>query len=735
MVAPPQTAGARTAGRAGAGAPATRPRSLSLLVMALLAIPMAAYAVIPEGDLRQIVYSLAGTLSVSVALWGLLRAGRARPPGWVLVVLGFLAWVIGDWIYLVEQSVFGVTAYPALSDAVYISSYGVLAAGLLIIVRRRGSRGDLPALLDAAILATGTAVVVGVFVIAPITSDSSLSFLGKLTSSLYPIGDVLLLGILARLWTTPGGRTTAFKLLAGSLALTLFGDALYNYTAIQGGDVTFAVGLVNDLAWLGGYVLIAGAAWSPSVREVVGPLPGREDLSDPSKRMAVLTGGLLLPAVALLVDTLDGGGVSGLLIATGSILMSILVLARMAGLLSVVRAQAVQLSALARSDALTGVPNRRTLDYELSRACQTARDQDTPLTLAILDLDRFKKYNDTFGHPAGDLLLREATAAWVDLLHEGEMLARYGGEEFVLLFPDQTAVQARDRLLGLLKATPGGQTFSAGVATWDPETDPGTVLVSADIAMYNAKSQGRNRVCIASAADAEVDVVRPEILLQPIVDLGSREPVAVEALSRFPNGGPSAIFAAARLDGTWAGLEAAAITAALEVRPADLALSVNVSLDGLATSAVRDALSGDLTGVILEITEHSATQPTSGLADEVRTFRDRGAIIAIDDWGKGYSNLDRLLLLRPQIIKIDISLVQNLDHDYHRAAIQTICSWADLVGAQICAEGVETEAQWRELQSLGVHLGQGWFFGRPVAPALDGQPRAALPLDTDHVSV
>jgi diguanylate cyclase len=139
--------------------------------------------------------------------------------------------------------------------------------------------------------------------------------------------------------------------------------------------------------------------------------------------------------------------------------------------------------------------------------------------------------------------------------------------------------------------------------------------------------------------------------------------------------------------------------------------------------------------VILEITEHAQGQPTSGLADEVRTFRDRGAIIAIDDWGKGYSNLDRLLLLRPQIVKIDISLVHNLDHEYHRAAVQTICGWADLVGAQICAEGVETEAQWRQLQSLGVHLGQGWFFGRPVAPGLNRQPRAGVPLDQDHVSI
>ena len=96
--------------------------------------------------------------------------------------------------------------------------------------------------------------------------------------------------------------------------------------------------------------------------------------------------------------------------------LSLLVLARMAGLLNVVRAQAVQLAALARSDALTGAPNRRTWDFELSRACQAARDNDRPLTLAVLDLDHFKAYNDTRGHPAGDRLLKEATAAWTQHL-------------------------------------------------------------------------------------------------------------------------------------------------------------------------------------------------------------------------------------------------------------------------------------------------------------------------------
>lgn len=711
-----------TASSSRSGASVTGPSRVSLLLMVSLLIPMAVYAVVPEGDLRQVIYAGAATLSIMVAVGGLFRLGPARPRGWLLVVGGFAGWVIGDWMYMVEQTVFGVLLYPAPSDGVYIASYVPMAAGLVVIVRRRGSRGDLPALLDAAILATGTAVVAGVFVIGPIAGDSTLTTMGKVTSSLYPVGDVLLMGILARLWTAPGARTTAFKLLASGFAMTLFADALYNYVSLQGGASPVVL-MVNDLLWLGAYVLVAGAAWSPSVEDRGGPQPGREDLSDPTKRMAVLTGGLLLPAFALIGDTLDGGPGSGVLIATGSIALSILVLVRMAGLLSVVRAQAVQLAALARSDALTGIPNRRTLDHELSRACQVARDTETPLSVALLDLDRFKLYNDTFGHPAGDLLLREATAAWTNLLADGEILARYGGEEFVVLFPGQSAVQARERVLVMLRATPHGQTFSAGIATWNPKTDPSSVLSGADTAMYSAKSQGRNRVCLADD-DTSPDAVRHEIVLQPIVELATGDLVAVEALSRFPDGDPEAVFRAARLDGSWAELEASAITAALEARPADEALAINVSLDGLTTSAVREALSGDLTGVILEITENTDVEHTEWLDEEVQGLRDRGALLAIDDWGKGFSNLDRLLLLRPEIVKIDMSLVHHLDLDYHRATIRTVVAWADLVGARICAEGIETEEHWNQLRAIGVHLGQGWFIGAPAAPGSNAAHRS-----------
>ncbi len=452
------------------------------------------YVLLPQGPIRDGGFAVLGLACVLTAFAGLRYNAPRRHSGWLLVITGFLGWVVGDALFSV-QGALGISSYPSPADGAYLVAYLLMAAGLVVMVRRRGAAGDLAAVLDAAILATGAAVVAGVFVVVPIAADSSLSALGKVTSTFYPTADILLLAILVRFWATPSARTTSFRLLICALGFIFVGDVYYTATTILTGSVDSD--LTNDLIWFAGYVLIAGATWDRSVHDPAEPAPGLEDVADPSKRMLVLTGGLLLPAITLLAGGLDGDLTAWPIVVMGSVLLSLLVLARMAGLLTVVRAQAVQLAALARSDALTGVPNRRTWDFELSRACQAADEDDHLLTLAVLDLDHFKAYNDTRGHPAGDRLLKEATAAWSQHLRRGEVLARVGGEEFALLLPKHDAEATRARVLELLASTPGGQTFSAGVATWQPGTEPAVAVAAADRALYNAKRGGRNRVCLA----------------------------------------------------------------------------------------------------------------------------------------------------------------------------------------------------------------------------------------------
>jgi diguanylate cyclase (GGDEF)-like protein len=156
------------------------------------------------------------------------------------------------------------------------------------------------------------------------------------------------------------------------------------------------------------------------------------------------------------------------------------------------------LDARARTDQLTGLPNRRTWDHELPRELARSRRSSEPLSLAIMDLDRFKAYNDTYGHPAGDRLLRGAAAAWSERLRTTDTLARYGGEEFAVLLPGCDAHSAAKVVEALRGAVPEDQTCSIGVATWDGAESADDLVARADAALYRAKDGGRDRVVAAA---------------------------------------------------------------------------------------------------------------------------------------------------------------------------------------------------------------------------------------------
>lgn len=153
-----------------------------------------------------------------------------------------------------------------------------------------------------------------------------------------------------------------------------------------------------------------------------------------------------------------------------------------------------EVEALAHSDALTGLPNRRALEEQLPREMARARRNSLPLCLAILDLDHFKAYNDAHGHLAGDVALRDCAVAWDSELRGEDAIARYGGEEFVVLLPDCKLERAAEILERLRAVTPDGQTFSAGLACWDFVEESEDLLGRADEAVYEAKREGRNRV-------------------------------------------------------------------------------------------------------------------------------------------------------------------------------------------------------------------------------------------------
>ncbi len=160
----------------------------------------------------------------------------------------------------------------------------------------------------------------------------------------------------------------------------------------------------------------------------------------------------------------------------------------------------------AHRDGLTALPNRRAWDELIEHEINLARRSGHPLSVAVMDLDRFKLYNDEFGHLAGDDLLRDAAAAWSHALRSPDVLARWGGEEFVVALPNTEMDEALRAIERLQKATPGEQTFSAGVAVLTATDTADTVVAAADAAMYQAKASGRNQV-LAARRDRESPIV------------------------------------------------------------------------------------------------------------------------------------------------------------------------------------------------------------------------------------
>ncbi|HKJ35063.1 MAG TPA: GGDEF domain-containing protein, partial [Solirubrobacterales bacterium] len=160
----------------------------------------------------------------------------------------------------------------------------------------------------------------------------------------------------------------------------------------------------------------------------------------------------------------------------------------------------VRLDAMARTDELTGLHNRRAWEEELARERSRSARAGEPLCVAMIDLDNFKAYNDEHGHQAGDRFLREASAAWKSALRLIDVIARYGGEEFGILLPNCSLANAEQLLERLRDLTPDGATASCGLAEWDGTETGAEVVGRADAALYEAKRSGRDRTITASAA-------------------------------------------------------------------------------------------------------------------------------------------------------------------------------------------------------------------------------------------
>jgi diguanylate cyclase (GGDEF)-like protein/PAS domain S-box-containing protein len=411
---------------------------------------------------------------------------------------------------------------------------------------------------------------------------------------------------------------------------------------------------------------------------------------------------------------------------------------------------------LAHHDALTGLANRVALAQKIDEAAARQRRRGEPFTVLLLDLDRFKQVNDTLGHPAGDTLLIEVATRLKGLLRETDVLARLGGDEFAIIQPGEAnqrdaARALAERIIATLakpfaiEAADINIGTSIGIAL-APEHGAGSdsLLKMADLALYRAKSAGRNGYCFFAPEMSEIASARQEIEgdlrravqqdefelhYQPIIDAKTRKICSVEALVRWrhPTKGlisPELFIPLAEETGLithigdWVLRKACsdAIT-----WPSDVKVAVNLSLVQFHKTNLPDVVTRALVDsglrperLELEITETTLIESAAECLPALRQFKALGITIALDDFGTGYSSLSQLAMFPFDRIKIDKSFTQNMTKRSECAAIiSATLTLAQSLDIQTTAEGVETVDQYRLLRLAGVTSLQGYLFKRP----------------------
>lgn len=393
-------------------------------------------------------------------------------------------------------------------------------------------------------------------------------------------------------------------------------------------------------------------------------------------------------------------------------------------------------------DDLTGLLSRSAFRSALGKAARRAT-VERPVCLLLFDLDGFGKVNKMLGHAAGDSLLVAAARRLEASAEKRCAVGRLGGDEFAVLAPCEDPVLLAQRLLdGLSVADEGGRAVSACVGIAQAPSDghdADALMMAADIAMRVAKRSshgghvssyagdslsGEGRLSARWSLTRLIEGDGLSVVVQPIVDLRSGAVHAYEALARFGDASQSPLhwFSVAEELGVRDELERACLKAALRLldrRPAGTKLTVNLSAPVLLDPITRRMLAAqaDLSHLIVEVTEDALVASDGQLLDAIAPLLARGACLAVDDMGAGYSGLRQVTAVKPKYLKLDRSLIQGIDRNPEQAAlVGALVGYAQRVDSLLVAEGIETAAELQVLVELRVPLAQGFHLARPGAP-------------------
>lgn len=448
------------------------------------------YIALPHGPQAGVLYVLATVAAagaVAGAAWRRTARGSRRAWGFIAtaLVLATIGHVSGyglDWG--------GRQPLYTWADASYLAVYPLFALALIEIGRQRFVVDG--ALSDALIVGVSGVLVGWALLIRPYIGDAGLTWLQLLVATAYPAAGLILLPFVLRLAFETRARLSMSSFLLAGMLLHILGDMLY----IRGNAVGwYTPGGVTDGLWLVAYTLFAAGAWYPRADDAVSKTPGAGTIRPAVRLVALGIASVVLPLLILLMAGRDATTVR--VAAAGSILVFALVLWRLGGLVRTASRQRRLLDVLSQTDALTGAANRVYLDQVLEREIARCERNCADLSIAVLDIDHFKAFNDRLGNDSGDRLLIETAQAWRRELRPADVLARIGGEKFVVVLPDSDAHQCQTIVERLRARVTRDQTCSAGIARFQSGDSMQSLIGRAEEAIYRAKCRGRDQAATA----------------------------------------------------------------------------------------------------------------------------------------------------------------------------------------------------------------------------------------------
>ena len=846
------------------------------------------YFVVPPGLSHHVLYDLLGISSVVAIVYG-VRHHKPRAAGaWYLFAAGQLCFVLGDGSRAFYESVLGVEApFPSLADVFYLLAYPVLTAGLVLLIRSRDIARDRGNLIDAMIVVTSVGVVSWVYMMEPHTQDSGISLLQILISISYPLMDLLLLAVAARLMVSPGGRPPAYYLLGAGLISLLVSDALYTVTLL---NETYYTGSYVDAGWLVSYVLLGACALHPSMRQLSEPVYDPE-IKVTRRRLLLLACASLLAPMVRLFEAARGNEPDVGTTVVPTVILFVLVMARMSGVVNMLSAALVrhedaearrraseerfgslvqhasdmvtvtdqrggityestsvgrvlgyghaklvgqsladlvhpddhpavmsvidemsrhgsnkparieyrfkhsdgswlhvettftnmlddptvsgivlntrdvtertalqaQLEHQAFHDPLTDLANRALFRDRVDHALQRRGAPDEPISVLFLDVDDFKTINDSLGHSAGDMLLKELAERIRGCLRAGDTASRLGGDEFAILLEETDSAEVVAERIGEALREPikleGKEvyvTVSIGISVSElAQGGADELLRNADAAMYTAKTRGKAHSVVFNPdmhlralrrLDVEAElrraIERKEFRLhyQPIVEVGSGRIAGFEALIRWAHPergllGPVEFISVAeetgliRPIGRWVMEEAAHQLRLWQVRfpdEPDLTMSVNLAPEQLQSTSLIDEVNAaigksgiDASTLVIEMTERVLLRDTELTVGRLDALKELGVALAVDDFGTGFSALSYLQNFPIDTLKIAKPFLDGMPAAKETALVRGIVELGHNLELDVVAEGVERREQWELLRTMNCDLVQGYLLARP----------------------